>query len=352
MPYRSPASENGLASKRTGAHQAPLRRVFQWTLAFTFGAAILASGCAGGSSEQTASPAVNLPVKTPAHRPRIALVMKSLANEFFKTMEDGATAHQKAHSSDYDLVTNGIKDEQDVSRQIALVDDMIAQKVDAIVLAPADSRALAPACKKALDAGIVVINIDNRLDKAALADQKISIPFVGPDNRKGARLAGDFLAKQLKKGDQVAIIEGAPNAFNGIQRKLGFEDAMKTAAANIVTSQTGNWETQQANTVAGAILPSHPALRALLCANDSMAVGAVAAVKEAAKTGKVLVVGFDNISAVQQLIKTGDVLCTVDQHGDQIAVYGIEDALAILRHKTAPTDKETPVDLVTAAQLH
>ncbi|MGI8747500.1 MAG: substrate-binding domain-containing protein, partial [Deinococcus sp.] len=73
------------------------------------------------------------------------------------------------------------------AKQVSDVRSMIAQKVDAIVLAPADSRSLAPACKKAMDAGIVVINIDNRLDKAALADQKVAIPFVGPDNRKGAR---------------------------------------------------------------------------------------------------------------------------------------------------------------------
>src|SRR5579862_7712792 len=59
-------------------------------------------------------------------RPRIALVMKSLANEFFLTMENGARAHQKAHAAQYDLLANGIKDELDVARQIDLVDQMIA----------------------------------------------------------------------------------------------------------------------------------------------------------------------------------------------------------------------------------
>src|SRR5512136_2075262 len=75
--------------------------------------------------------------KSPAStKPRVALVMKSLANEFFLTMENGAKAHQQAHANDYDLLANGIKDELDVSRQIDLVEQMIAQRVDAIVIAP------------------------------------------------------------------------------------------------------------------------------------------------------------------------------------------------------------------------
>src|ERR1700759_1103745 len=77
---------------------------------------------------------------TPA-KLRIALVMKSLANEFFKTMQDGAVAHQQSHAADYELIANGIKDELDVARQVELVEQMIAQQVQAIVIAPADSKA-------------------------------------------------------------------------------------------------------------------------------------------------------------------------------------------------------------------
>ena len=73
--------------------------------------------------------------------------------------------------------------------------------------------------------------------------------------------------------------------------------------------------------------------------------------KAAGKSGQVLVAGFDNISAVQQLIKEGKVLCTVDQHGDQLAVYGIEYALEILRTKKTPENRETPVDLITAENV-
>lgn len=286
---------------------------------------------------------------SPPAKPRIALVMKSLANEFFKTMQDGATAHQQSHASEYDLIANGIKDETDVARQVELVEQMIAQQVQAIVIAPADSKALIAVCQRAQSVGIVVINIDNKLDATVLAERNLRIPFVGPDNRKGARLAGEALAKQLKPGDQVAILEGVPTAFNAQQRKAGFEDAMNAAGMNIVSSQSASWETAKANQITASLLVEKPELKAILCANDSMALGAVAAIKSAGKTGQVRVIGFDNIQAVRPLLRDGQMLATVDQHGDQLAVFGIEYALEVLKTKTSPADRETAVDLITAA---
>ncbi len=283
-------------------------------------------------------------------KPRIALIMKSLANEFFLTMEQGARQHQAEHADRYALIAEGIKDELDVNRQVQLVEQMIARKVDAIVIAPADSKALAPVCGRAMAAGIVVVNIDNKFDDAVLADRGLRIPFVGPDNRKGARMVGEHLAKHLQPGDAVAIIEGVPGAFNAIQRRLGFEDAMKAAGMNIVASQSGDWEMAKANRVVSAMITERPDLKAILCANDSMALGAVAALRAAGKLGEIKVVGFDNISAIQELLKKGDVLATADQHADRLAVFGIEYALQMLEQRTDPEDRETPVDLITSEQ--
>jgi len=302
----------------------------------------------------TALAALNLyPVTSFAQegkKPKIALIMKSLANEFFTTMRKGAEKHQKDNADKYDLVVNGIRDERDLNAQVALVEQMVSQKVDAIVIAPADSKALVPALARAKKAGIIVVNIDNRLDPDVLKQAGGGIPFVGPDNRDGARKAGEVLAGKLKQGEKVAILEGVPTAFNAQQRRLGFEDAMKKAGANVVAVQSGQWEMDKANTVASAMLSEHPDLKAILASNDNMALGAVAAVKAAGKTGQVHVVGFDNISAIQPMIKDGRVLATVDQHGDQLAVFGIEYALEINKG-AAPADKQTPVDLVTAETL-
>jgi ribose transport system substrate-binding protein len=289
----------------------------------------------------------NQPGTAASTKPKIALVMKSLANEFFNTMADGAKKHQGANAASYDLIVNGIKNETDLAQQVNLVEQMIAQQVNAIVIAPADSKALVTVLKRAKDSGILVVNIDNKLDTDVLKQAGLTVPFVGPDNRAGARKVGAALASKLKAGDKVAIIEGIPTAFNGQQRRLGFEDAMKAAGMNIVSTQSGNWEMEKANAVATAMLSEHADLNAILCGNDNMALGAVAAIQAGGKTGKVLVVGFDNIGAIKEMIKDGRVVATADQHADQLAVFGIEAALKILKGQSPPADQTTAVDLIT-----
>src|ERR1051325_11520202 len=148
----------------------------------------------GAGCHKTESPA------TPS-KPKIALVMKSLANEFFSTMAEGAKKHQAANAAEYDLIVNGIKNETDLAQQVNLVEQMVAQKVNAIVIAPADSKAMVTVLKRAKESGILVVNIDNKLDADVLKQENLQVPFVGPDNRAGAKKVGDALAKQLKAGD-------------------------------------------------------------------------------------------------------------------------------------------------------
>jgi len=277
----------------------------------------------------------------------VALVMKSLANEFFATMAEGAKGHQASSGDRYELIVNGMRNETDVSEQVTIIEQMVARKVAAIVIAPADSQAVVPALKRAADAGVLVVNIDNRLDPEICKATGLVAPFVGPDNRAGARKAGEAVARLLSAGDEVAIIEGIPTADNARQRALGLEDAVAAAGLVIVGRQSGQWEMEKANGITAALLSEHPSLKAILCANDSMALGAAAAVAAAGKGGKVLVSGFDNVPAVQPLLADGRIAATVDQHGDRLAVEGIEAALGILAGAAAPLDRTTPVDLVT-----
>jgi len=307
----------------------------QFLLPFCLTAALLAGGCGKPDTGSSAT------------RPKIALVMKSLANEFFSTMAEGAKKHQAAHAESYELVVNGIKNETDLAEQVNLVDQMIARKVNAIVIAPADSKAVVTVLKRAKESGILVVNIDNKLDSDVVKQAGLTIPFVGPDNRAGARKVGDELAKHLQRGDKVTIVEGIPTAFNGQQRRLGFEDAMKAAGMNIVATQSGNWEMEKANNVTAAILSEHPDIKAVLCANDNMALGAAAAIQAGGKSGKVLVAGFDNIGAIRPMLRDGRVVATADQHADQLAVFGIEAALKILKGEGPPADQTTAVDLIT-----
>src|SRR5476649_177146 len=285
------------------------------------------------------------------HKPKIALVMKSLANEFFLTMETGAKDYQKKHADKFDLISNGIKNETDTANQIQIVEQMIVSKADAIIIAPSDSKALVPVVKKAVDAGILVINIDNKFDEAVLKDKGLNVPFVGPDNRKGAKDIGDYLAKHLKPGDQVGIIEGIPTSTNSQQRTQGYQDAMAQGGMKVVSVQSGQWEINNANAIAAAMLSEYPNIKALLADNDNMALGAVSAVRAAGKKGQVQVVGYDNIEAIKPMLADGRVLATADQFGSQQAAFAIDAVLKALSEKKKQSELggtiETKVELVT-----
>lgn len=248
------------------------------------------------------------------------------------------------------MISNGIKNETDTANQIQIVEQMIVSKADAIIIAPSDSKALLPVIKKAIDAGIIVINIDNKFDDGVLKDKNLNIPFVGPDNQKGAKDIGDYLAKHLKPGDQVGIIEGIPTSSNSQQRTLGFQNAMAQGGMKVVSVQSGQWEINNANAVAAAMLSEYPDIKALLADNDNMALGAVSAIRSAGKKGQVMVVGYDNIEAIKPMLNDGRVLATADQFASQQAVFGIDAALDALKNgkkqSELSSNVETPIKLI------
>jgi len=284
-------------------------------------------------------------------RPKIALIMKSMANEFFVTMAEAARQHQATHSQTYELIVNGIKNESDLAQQVALVDQMIAMGVKAIVICPADSKALVPALARAQRAGIHVVNIDNRLDDSVLKEMGISIPFIGPSNREGAKLVADYVLKDFSEKTPVVILEGIPSANNSIERRLGFEDAIAQSQHELLSVQSAAWDQTKAAELTSAILSQYPQTKVILAANDNMALGAASAVAMAKMDHAISIGGFDNISAVQPLIESGVIKATLDQQGDQFAIYGIEFALDMLAGKVGMVDRETAVNLITRENL-
>ena len=299
------------------------------------GATLMLGGAGTGQAQQT-------------KKPVIGLVMKSLANEFFKDMEEGAIKHVQERG-DLTLVPVGMHSETDIDTQISAIENFITQKVDAIVVAPADSRALVPPLARAIKAGIIVINIDVALDEAAKKQAGVDLAFVGPDNRAGAKMSGDVLAKALGPGGKVVIIEGNPGADNAQQRKRGFDESVKEGKLDLVDSRTAHWETEEANSVFSNILTAHPDVQGVMAANDSMALGVVKAIDAAGKSGKIKVVGFDNIAAVQPLLKDGKLIATVDQFGSQMAANGIDYAMKALKGEKLEGWIKTPIKLVTAS---
>ncbi|GHV46413.1 ribose ABC transporter [Synergistales bacterium] len=285
-------------------------------------------------------------------KPVIGLVMKSLANEFFKSMEEGARKYEAAEGT-FTLIPVGMNSETDIDTQINAMENFISQKVDTIILAPADSVGLVPSVKKAVDAGILVINFDVTLDKQALKDNNLpeDFLFVGPDNEEGSYLVGNFLGEKIGKGAKVIIIEGNPGADNAKQRKAGFMKSVADYGFQLLDSTTAHWETEEANTLMTNLLTRFPDVQGVMCANDSMALGAVRAIEAAGKGGKIQVVGFDNIGACQELIKEGKMLATVDQFGPEMVANAIKVAFRIKGGEKISGWAKSPVEVVSAANL-
>ncbi|GBR41092.1 sugar ABC transporter substrate-binding periplasmic protein [Neoasaia chiangmaiensis NBRC 101099] len=282
-------------------------------------------------------------------KPTVGLVMKSLANEFFKDMQEGAVKHAQERG-DLTLIPVGIQSETDIDGQIAAVENLITRRVDALVVAPADSRALLPPVIRALKAGIKVINIDVAFDKASMRRHNVDIAFVGPDNRAGAKMSGDVLAKSLGKGGKVVVIEGNPGAENGIQRRLGFMDSIQEAGLTLLDSRTAHWETEEANTVFTNMLTAHADIQGVMSANDAMTLGVSKAI-DAAGRKDIKIASFDNIPAIQPLLKNGKVIATVDQFGSQLAAAGIDNAMKEIQGQMLTGWIKTPLKLITAQNM-
>ena len=292
-----------------------------------------------------------LPVHA-ADKPVVGLVMKSLANEFFKTMEEGARKFA-AEDGTFELIPVGMNSETDIDTQVTAMENFVVKQVDLIVVAPADSVGMVTSVKKAIDAGITVVNFDVTLDKQAL--KKAGLPedflFVGPDNAVGAEMVGDHLGETLGKGAKVIIIEGNPGADNAKQRKEGFMRSVDKFGLKLLDSKTAHWETEEANTLMTNLLTKYPDVQGIMCANDSMALGVEKAIAAAGKTGKIQIVGFDNIGAVQNLIKEGKVLATIDQFGPEMAANAIKVGMKIMKGEKLSGWQKTPVKLVTKNDL-
>ena len=277
---------------------------------------------------------------------KLALVVKTRNNPFFSPMI--AQAESEAKKLGMMLEVQAPAQETDKEKQFAIVQDLTARKVDAILIAPADSKAIVPALKKAEESGITVINIDNRVDAGAARSAALKpLPYVGADNEAGGKLAGEAMLKALNNKGKVAVLEGIRGADNAEARKRGFQSAVE-GKLDIVASETANWDTQQAYAKTQAILASQPDVQGIFCANDKMALGTIKAISEAGKKGKITVIGYDNIPDVKPYLKSGEMKGTIDQHPDLMGRYGVRMAVGTLT-KTTPAGREllVPLQVVT-----
>lgn len=277
---------------------------------------------------------------------KVALVMKALSNPFFSKMESGARDYSKKHGIALEVF--GVERETEVEKQIGIVENLISRDYGAIVIAPADSRKLAYVCKKAVEKGITVINIDNPLHKQTMQELDLNIPFVGSDNYVGASLVGRYVGRRLNGKGKVVIIEGIRGVENADLRKKGFIDALEEkSGVEIVASESANWHTDEALSLATAILKKYGEIDAFLCANDKMALGVLSALELQDDRGDIIVTGYDNIDAVRYEMRRSRIHATVEQHPELMGAYGVELAWKGINGEKTPRQVGTPIDLVT-----
>ncbi len=314
------------------------------------GLGMVACGQSSGPSVTTA--ATQASATAPAVQPsrQIGLVMKTLTNPFFIEMEKGARRAERELG--VTLIVKTAAQETSIEQQIQLVNDLVAAKVDAIVIAPGDSQSLIPTLKKAAEAGIKIVNIDNRLDPAALAQAGMGdVPFVSVDNDAGAYKAGKFLADSATTPTQAAILEGIRSADNARQRMEGARRALaENKQVKLVASETANWKIDEAYAVTKTMFAKHPGIGLLFAANDMMAIGAIKYLQESGKT-KVRVAGYDALAEAMAEIKGGRMAATVDQQAAEQGYQGIALALQLIKGTKVPSMTLIDTRLVTATDL-
>lgn len=330
------------------------RAILAWALGL--GIFVAVTGCEPSKPEGPQTPALpfaekittaQLEAVQKAQKPyKLALVVKTRNNPFFDPMIKAAEA--ESAKLGVSLEVQSPPQESDKELQFSIVENLTAKGVDAILIAPADSKGIVPALKRAADKGILVINLDNRVDAEAAAAGGLELAgYVGADNEEGGRLAGQAMMGYLGGYGKVAILEGIRGADNAEARKRGFENAVQ-GSLEIAAKDTAEWDTQKAYAKFQSMLAAHPDLRGLFCANDKMALGAMKAIEESGRRRQITVIGYDNIPEIRPYLAAGDLKATIEQHPDLMGRYGVLMAVGML-DGAVPRNREflVPLEVIT-----
>lgn len=308
----------------------PIRQITRRLPLLAF--ALLAAACNRGA-EATA-------------RPTVALVVKTLNNQFFIDMEAGAKA--AADSLGLELVVQAPEREIDVERQMQIVENLIQRQVKVIMLVPNGSKEIVPAVVKANAAKIPVVTVDTRVDAATLTAAGATVAtFIGSDNEDGGRMAGAFLVGKLGGTARVAVLEGVPGHETADARLRGFRGALAaTAGMQIVASQPANMERDLAFNVTQNILQAHPDITALFACNDVMALGALEAIAAAGKASQVSVVGFDAQDDARKAIAEKRMAATIAQNPREMGRMAVLTAARLIKGESVPAEQPVAISLI------
>lgn len=196
----------------------------------------------------------------------------------------------------------------DINGQMGMLQDVISQKVDAIILSTHDEHAAAPLVEEAVNQGIQILIVNSDIKDFPAPVHAI----VGYRQRYGTHKIGEYAIEKMEgKQAIVGVIEGLPG-YHSTERCGGFLDAIEGQENfRVVASLNGNWNTEGGNVAAMDILQAHPDINVIFCANDYEALGAAMAIEALGKSG-IMLLGNDGDTAGLEEIYNGNITATVN----------------------------------------
>jgi erythritol transport system substrate-binding protein len=248
----------------------------------------------------------------------IAIITPPVENPFFKAEADAAKA--KAEELGYE--TSVASHDDDPNKQSELIDAAISRKAKAIILDNAGADASIGPVRKAEEAGIPVFLIDREINATGIATAQIV-----SNNSQGAQLgAQEFVKKLNGKANYVELV-GKESDTNAGVRSKGYSDVIgQYPEMKQVARQSANWDQQEAFTKMETIIQRNRNIDGVIAGNDTMALGAVAALKAAGLIDQVTVVGFDGSPDAISAVKKDEMLATVLQPAALISQMAVEQA--------------------------
>lgn len=280
--------------------------------------ALTTAACGGGSAAPSGANATSAPAAGGGSGSKLVVIITpSPDNVFFKAEQDAAAAKAK----ELGYTTLVISHDDDPTKQSQAFDTAISRKAAAIILDNAGADVTVAAVQKAKNAGIPSFLIDREINQTGVA-----VAQIVSNNAQGASLGGQEFAKLMNNTGSYAELTGKETDTNAGVRSKGFHDILdQIPGLKMVAQQTANWDQAEALAKTQTILQAHPDIKGIIAGNDTMALGAQAALDAAGKKG-VIVVGFDGSPDVVNSIKAGKIKATVLQPASQIAEMAVEQA--------------------------
>ncbi|WP_340300449.1 sugar ABC transporter substrate-binding protein [Roseobacter sp. HKCCD5988] len=271
----------------------------------------------------------------------IGYITKSATNAGWMMINQGA--EDAAAEEGVTLVAVGPSFQGDLSSQLEVFENLVAQGAAAIAVAPVDSAGIAPAVNDAMAAGIPVVAVDTGVSGAEVTS------FVATDNYAVAKVQGAVAATLIDDGQPIIYVTGNQAQSTGQERRNGFIEAFSAARPNSeILEVPTEWNSQEAQEGVEAILNSRQDIAMVANAWDGGTMGAIAALRNLGYgAGDVQLVGFDGASDAIVAMREGWVHADTAQMLYQMGYQGIRAAAAAARGETVSPRIDTGFFLVT-----